>query len=311
VSYILYNQPSLKEPVLVSSWSGIGNIGLVAVDTLRNQLSAEELGEIEPWDFFDPQKARVEEGRLQELEFPKSKFYFNRLPANDVVFFVGEEQPGHMGRMYASGEKAYQMAKLVLDVAEKMGIKKIYTSGACIAATHHQVKPRVVAVASSENLLEETRKIPNIYPMSEISDEGGEGVITGLNGLLLSMAQKRGLDALCLMGEIPDWLSRAPFPFPKASHSVMEAFSKILGVSPDLSLVDKKIKEIDKVIEKLYEKFPNKVKEQYDERKSDIQPPGPITREEAEWMKAHLDDFLKNLPQKQDGDDDGEDQKPT
>lgn len=311
MSFILNDHPGLKDPVMISSWSGIGNIGLIAVDTLIDQLNAEELGEIEPWNFFDPQKAVFKDGLLHELEFPKSKFYYNRLPEKDTVFFVGEEQPGQMEKMYASGEKAYEMARLVLDVAQKTGIKRIYTSGACVTTSHHHIKPKVVAVASSEQLLEETCRISQAHPMSKIGSEGGEGVITGLNGLLLSMAKKRGMEAACLMGEIPDWLSRAPFPYPKASLSVIEAFAKIIDVPVSATILEQKIEEIDKVVEKLYEKFPDKVKEQYDERKSELQPPGPITKEEAEWMKAHLDDFLQNLPNKEDGEDYGDDQKPT
>ena len=311
MSFNLYEHPGLKDPVMISSWSGIGNIGLIAVEALRNQLTSQELGEIEPWSFFDPQKTVIKEGILQEMEFPKNKFYYNQLPQKDTVFFVGEEQPGQMGKMYANGEKAYQMAALVLDVAEKTGVKRIYTSGACVTASHHHLTPRVIAVAGSEQLLEETCNHSLVYPMSEIGDEGGEGIITGLNGLLLSMAQKRGMEAVCLMGEIPDWLSRAPFPYPKASRSVMEAFAHIIDAPVNTSSLDSKIEEIDKIVEQLYQKFPDKVKEQYDERKSEQQALGPITREEAEWMKAHLDDFLQNLPSKEDGDDYGDDQKPT
>lgn len=309
MSFILYEEPRMKDPVMVCSWSGIGNIGLVAVDTFQGQVSAKEIGEIEPWNYFDPRKVTVSDGYLQELEFPKSKFYSQQLSQENVVFFVGEEQPGQMGKMHASGDKAYHMASLVLDAAEKMGVKRIYTSGACVAAVHHQVKPRVVAVASSEKLLQEVKTIPNVYSMGEATEEGGEGVITGLNGLLLAMAKKRGLESVCLMGEIPDWLSRAPFPYPRASQSVMEAFAHLLGASLDFSFFKKRAEDVDKVIDKLYQKFPEKVREQYDERKTERQA-GPITREEAEWMKAHLDDFLKNLSQKQ-GDDDDDQQKPT
>ena len=48
----LYQTPQLKTPILIASWPGIGNIGLIAVDTLRGMLEAEEFGEIEPWEFF-------------------------------------------------------------------------------------------------------------------------------------------------------------------------------------------------------------------------------------------------------------------
>jgi proteasome assembly chaperone (PAC2) family protein len=106
---------------MLASWPGIGNIGLIAIDALRNQIHAEELGEIEPWDFFYPQKITIRAGILQDMEFPTSKFYYRRLAKKDLIIFQGEEQPADAGRMYAEGRKGYQMANLVLDVAEKFG----------------------------------------------------------------------------------------------------------------------------------------------------------------------------------------------
>lgn len=50
----LYKKPKLERPDLVCGWSGIGRIGIMAVDYLRRAIAAEELGEIEPWDFFEP-----------------------------------------------------------------------------------------------------------------------------------------------------------------------------------------------------------------------------------------------------------------
>ena len=90
---IIYKEPKLENPVMVASWPGIGNIGIIAVDTLRNMLEAEDLGEIEPWDFFYPKKVLIRNGELKELEFPSSKFYFKRTGEKDLLFFIGEEQP--------------------------------------------------------------------------------------------------------------------------------------------------------------------------------------------------------------------------
>ena len=69
-----YTEPQLNRPDMVASWPGIGNIGIIAVDTLREQIEAEELGEIEPWDFFYPKKVRIRASVLENLEFPGSKF---------------------------------------------------------------------------------------------------------------------------------------------------------------------------------------------------------------------------------------------
>jgi proteasome assembly chaperone (PAC2) family protein len=272
-------------------WPGIGNIGIMAVNILRDLLKAEELGEIESWDFFYPKKVSIRDGLLEDLEFPSNKFYYQRLEKKDVLFFIGEEQPTEGGRVYASGEKAYRMANLVVDVGLKLGCKRIYTSGACVSLTHHQMKPRVCAVVSSENLRGEVERYPNTIVISKTGGRReGEGTITGLNGLLLAVAKKRGLESMCLMGEIPDWLSGATFPYPKASRSVLEVFAEILGIEMDLNFLEKMEGQIEEIIEGFYVKFPQETKEEYDQRKSLAQAePGTITVQ----AKIYIDERFK------------------
>jgi len=290
----LYKEPRLEKPDLIVSWPGIGNIGIIAVDTLREQIQAEEFGEIEPWDFFYPTRVVIKAGILEDLEFPSNKFYYKRLEKKDLIFFIGEEQPTGGGRTYAQGEKAYEMANLVLDVAEKFGCHRVYTSGAAVTLTHHALKPRVWAVPNREDLIDEVKKYENTILMSEIEGRGGQGNITGLNGLLLGVAKERGLEGVCLMGEIPDYLSRAPFPYPRASKSVIEVISSILGIRIDLSSLDDMDAQVGEIIESIYEKFPPEIKERIDERKFVAQAkPGAITEEDEKWIKEHIDEFFK------------------
>jgi len=297
----IYKEPKLGKPILIAGWPGIGNIGIAAVDTLRAQIAAEEFAEVEPWDFFYPRRVSIKDGLLKDLEFPSNKFYYQRLKKKDVVIFIGEEQPSERQEMYAEGEKAYEMANLVLDVAKKFGCQRVYTSGACVSPVHHTMKPRVISVVSSQRLKGEVKQYPNTISISEIGGRGDEGVITGLNGLLLTVAKKRGLESICLMGEIPDWLSGALLPYPKASKSVLEAFADILGIRIDFSAVDKMTRKIEGTIQEIYEKFPLEIKERYDERKS-IAPvePKAITTEDAKWIREHLDELFKK------GKEDGE-----
>ncbi len=290
----LYKAPKLERPDMVATWPGIGNIGLMAVDTLRGQLQAEELGEIEPWDFFYPRKVIIKAGVLEDLEFPGSKFYYKRLGKKDLIFFIGEEQPTEGGRMYAEGRKAYQLANLVLDVAERFGCQRVYTSGAAVALTHHALKPRVWAVTSRKDLSTEVKGYENTILMGEIEGRGDGGSITGLNGLLLGLAKKRGFEAICLMGEIPDYLSGAPFPYPKASKSVLEVLTNFLGIEIDYRALDEMTVQIDDIVGGIYEKLPSEVKERIEQRKLVIQPkPEAITKEDEKWIKEHIDELFK------------------
>ncbi|MBI4304062.1 MAG: PAC2 family protein [Chloroflexi bacterium] len=292
---VLYREPQLERPDLIASWPGIGNIGIIAVDSLRVQLRAEELGEIEPWDFFYPKKVIIRGGVLEVLEFPGNKFYYKRLANRDVLFFVGEEQPAAGGQMYAEGGKAYQMAGLVLDVAQKFGCRRVYTSGAAVALTHHTMKPRVWAVTSSKALASEIKGFGNTVLMGEAEGRGGSGSITGLNGLLLGLAKKRGLEATCLMGEIPDYLSGAPFPYPTASKSVLEVFAALLGAELDYTVLGDMASQVDEIVNGIYDKLPPEIKERLEQRKAAMQAAKSeeITDEDQRWLKEHIDELFK------------------
>ena len=290
----LFTEPELHQPTMVVGWPGIGNIGVLTMDALRQELDAEQLGDIEPWDFFYPNKVVIRGGVLERLEFPSNKFYFKRTEGRDLLLFVGEEQPSGRGRVYAEGGKAYEMANLVLDVAEKFGCRRIYTSGAAVALTHHEMKPRVWAVATDPDLLTEAKGYINTVLMSEVEGRGDFGNITGLNGLLTGVARKRGFEGICLMGEIPDYLSRVPFPYPRASQSVLEVLGPALGVSIDPKVLDSMATQMEGVISNVFRQFPPEVRQKIDQRKRDVQTrPGIITDEDEQWLKEHIDEFFR------------------
>ena len=282
---------------MIASWPGIGNIGLIAVDVLRGQLEAEELGEIEPWDFFYPKKVKIRDGELKGMEFPASTFYFKRTVKRDVIVFLGEEQPSNDRGMYAEGKKAYQMANLVLDVAERFGCRRIYTSGAAVAPVHHTMTPRVWAVPNTETLISEIKTYRNTILMSQIEGRDGQGMITGLNGLLLGVARKRGIDAICLMGEIPIYLEGAPFAYPKASRAVLNVLSDALNIDIDGEQMNKFVERSERGINDLYEKLPAEIKEQLDRLKhighDEMKKPEPITEDDKQRILEDIDKLFK------------------
>lgn len=296
----LYKEPELKNPIMFCGWPGIGNIGISAIESLRGVLKAQEFGEIEPWDFFNPRKVSIEKGLLKDLEFPGSKFYSKRIRNQDLIFFIGQEQPAEGRIRYAEGKKAYIIANLVLDVAEKFDCKRVYTSGAAVTQIHHTAKPRVWAVPNRQSLIEEINKYENTILMSKVEGRSSQGTITGLNGLLLGVAKKRGLDAICLMGEIPYYLQGAPWPYPKGSKSVLEVLAKILDVKFDLSQLDELAKtveeNIEEFLESLYtaEAIPPQVRDEIEKlRYARPTEPGPITKEEQNEMMKHLDELFR------------------
>ena len=290
---VLHQEPELHNPEMIVGWPGIGNVGIITVETLRQALQAEELGEIEPWDFFYPNKVVIKADILTDMGFPGSKFYFKRMAKRDLLFFIGEEQPATRESAYAEGKRAYEMANLVLDVAQKFSCRRIFTSGAAIAITHHTMPPRVWAVANQRGLLSELRSYDNTILMSEVEGRGNQGSITGLNGLLIGAAKRRGLDGICLMGEIPDYLSRMPFPYPKASKAVLDTLAKILDLNITHNPLQDMILQMEAVVDNVYQQFPPEIKERLEQRKIATQTKQEaISEEDEQWFKEHIDEFF-------------------
>ncbi len=300
----LYKEPKLENPILVACWPGIGNIGLLAVDTLRRMLEAEEFGEIEPWDFFYPRKLVIRQGELKELEFPSNKFFFKRTGKRDLLFFLADEQPAWEGKVYAEGTKAYQMAHLVLDVASQFGCRRVFTSGAAVSSIHHSMRSRVWAVPNMVHLITELKNYENTVLMSDIEGRGGEGNITGLNGLLLGAALKRNIEAVCVMGEIPVYLQGFPLLYPKASKSVLEVLSTALDVNIDMGDISEFAQRSEQEIDKLYNELPTDAQEQLDKLKhiNHTRPSSTraITEEDKKKILEDIDKFFKRSS-KEDG----------
>lgn len=291
----LYKEPKLVEPVMVACWPGIGNVGIMAVDMLRRMVAAEYLGEIESWDFFYPRKVLIRDGELEGLEFPDNKFYFKKTERKDLLFFIGEEQPTEGSGVYAEGSKAYKMANLVLDVAQRFGCSRVYTSGAAVAPIHHTTRSKVWVVPNAEDLIDEVRGYDNTVLMSEVEGRDGQGNITGLNGLLLGVAKKRGLEAVCVMGEIPIYVHGFPIPYPKGSKAVLEVLGAALGINVTMDEIDALIQQSDSEIESVYNKLPSEIKEQLDKLKYVVysKPPKPITEEDKKKILQEIDKLFK------------------
>ena len=294
----LHKKPKLKSPIMIIGWPGIGNIGLIAVEMLRELTKAEELGEIESYDFFPPINVVIKSGLLENLEFPTNNFYYQKFEKNDLIFFIGEEQPRRQSTSeYAEGEEAYKIANLVLDVAEKFGCQRVYTSGAAVSLIHHTMRSRVWAVPNNKRLLEEIKGYSNTIVMSEIEGKVGQGYITGLNGLLLGVAKQRGFDGVCLMGEIPIYLQGLPITYPKASKSVIEVFCEILKINIDFSQFDEIVQKGEKNIEKFYSQIPSEMRNQIDKLKEMhyLMPTElkPMTEANRKRLWEEISEFLK------------------
>jgi len=231
---IIYREPHIKACDLLAAWPGIGNVALIVARYIKDKLNAEEIGEIEPFDFFDPIGVMVKSNIIEAPQFPESKFYCWHNPKSDrdLLFLIGDEQPGIKG---------YELAHCVLDVAQRFKAKRVYTCAAAIVRIHHTEQPRVWLAATGQKPIDELKKFNLVLR--------GDLQIAGLNGLFLGVAKERKIEGVCLLGEVPMYATRIPSP--KAALAVAEALTKVLGIDVDLSELAVVAKESEEEMKKL------------------------------------------------------------
>ena len=230
----LYKEPRRKACDLLAAWPGIGNVALIIARYIKDKLKMEEIGEIEPFDFFDPIGVMVKGNLIEAPQFPEGKFYHwqNHNSDRDLLLFISDQQPSFKG---------YEMASCVLDVSRKLKVKRVYTCAAAIARIHHTENPKVWGAATNQKLLEVLRK-QNVILRGDIQ-------IAGLNGLFLGVAKERGFEGICLLGEVPSYTTRIPNP--KAALAILEVLAKVLSININTNDLAKLSKESDEQMKKM------------------------------------------------------------
>ena len=237
----IYHEPELHNPSLVAAWPGVGNVALIAATHLKDKLEAEEFAEIEPEGFFDPGGIFIKDNLIENPSLPENKFYFwiSNNQDKDLIIFLSDAQP-------AFG--AYSYSNAVLDVANRFGVKRVYTLAAALTE-HHSETPRVLGAATSPELLDELKRHDIVL--------ANDFYIAGLNGLLLGTAKERGFEGICLLGETARYTAKIMNP--RSSKVVLSALSRILDIEIDLAELeelaagtDRQIKEIGDQLRKEY-----------------------------------------------------------
>lgn len=231
-------EPTLLNPWLVAAWPGMGSVALTAASYLVSKLGGRLVQTIVKREYFDINTVAIEEGVVQRSTQPKSTLHaIQGSPGSgrDLLVFLGEAQPSHKG---------YEFCHEIIDVALSRGVRRIVTFAAMATPIQPTAAPRVFGVASESGLL----------PLLKRHNVGvlKEGQISGLNGVLLAAAAERGVEAFCLLGELPFFA--VGIPNPKASLAVLQAFSRIAGVEVELGELEEQARMVERGLVELLER---------------------------------------------------------
>jgi uncharacterized protein len=215
----ILEKPPLKDAVLVEGLPGIGLVGKLAGDHMKDELKAVKFAElISP--FLPPQVNIQDDGTIRMVNM---EFYFWQ-GTRDLIFLVGDFQG-------ITPDSQYQLTEHILNLAQEFDVRRIYTLGG-LGTGSITNNPRVFGAATSKTLVTELEKYGVIFK--------GGGAIFGASGLLLGLAIPRNIEAVCLMGETHGQIIDA-----KSTEAVLSVLSRILEVKVDMGELEKKAKQTE------------------------------------------------------------------
>lgn len=239
----LYETPELNRPCLVAGFSGWANAAEVStgvVTYLKTKLGASKFGHISPEGFYDFSTLRplvtIEAGVMKGVEFVDSEFfYWKGGAAHDLVLLIGAEP--HL-RWHGFGQ-------LILDLAQRMGVVRVYALGGIYDATPHTVEPRVSGFANEARLVGEL-VAHGIEPATYIGP-------VSFHGPLLDMCRERGIEAVSLWGRAPHYV---PVHNPKVTAAVVSRLARMLEMDLDISDLMQAARGLEQQVEKAISQNP-------------------------------------------------------
>jgi len=225
-------RPTLNDPIFIEGLPGIGNVGKLAAEHLRDELKGVKFAEIFS-KYFPPQVLVQEDGLVRLVD--NEMYYVRREGKRDFVILVGDYQG-------LTPEGQYELSDRVLKEITGLGVKLAYTLGG-YGMGRMVTKPRVLGAATDLDLVKEMEQHGVVFARGE----PGAGIV-GASGLVLGLGKLYGVRSVCLMGETSGY-----FVDPKSAQAVLTVLTKALGIELSFTELESKAKQIDQITSKLRE----------------------------------------------------------
>ncbi len=216
---------NLRDGAVIDGFPSVGLVSSIVANYIIESLSLEQIALVDSMYF--PTVALIRNGE----PYHPVRIYGGKINETKLAVFVSEFQiPSSLLK---------PLATLILDWADEQKASLVITPEGLIQEKKKD-KVDVYGVASTDYA---KKKIPQ-----EVL-EFGEGVITGVSGVLLTEGKKRGTDVIALLAEAhPD------YPDARAAARIVEILNRILGgVEIDPKPLYEEAEKIEKNISQIRE----------------------------------------------------------
>ncbi len=289
---VFLERPILNQPDMVVALAGWADAAQVATGTvayLVRKLEANRFAEVNPDEFYNFPELRptvtIENGVMASLRMPRANFFYwkSGLGGHDLILVHGVE-PHHYWQRFSD---------LILDIADTMGVRRIYTLGGLYDRIPHTLPTRISGVVNAPQLtvfLEEFGVIPVNY----------QGPAS-FHSVLLTECARLDKEAVGLWGHCPFYIRVEANPM--VCLALAEKLVDMLGVKVDLEELRQAGEYLSGTLDRLLAEnkelalYVKKLEKEY------LSQPAPSVErtEDAERIIKEVEDFLRQQRDKGEG----------
>lgn len=271
-----------------AGWTNAGEAATRAVRYMARRLSTERVASIDSEEFFNFTQVRPYVNATPDgnrvIYWPSNDFFTVDDETTDekLLLFNGTE-PSLKWRTYT---------ELVLDTAEKCGVKQIVTLGASLAATPHTRTP-IISGTTTDPRWQEMLAEWGILRQNRPTYQGP----TGISSAIREAATERGIPYVSLMSRVPHYL-QAPFN-PPVTQALLNYVCRMLGVTVDLTRLETRSEDFRQQADQLIREeedmapYVRQLEEEYDSSATTPQDlPQPEDADPTQLVED-LEDFLR------------------
>ena len=224
---IYYNKKEkLDNPILIVGLPGIGSVGSLVCEHIKNEAGAKRMGVL--YSSYFPHQAVIQKNG--GLHLVNNRFYhFKNRKGRSILILLGDTQADAPTGQYEVNSK-------IVSFVRSLGCGRIYTIGGYSAGSNYIKNPRVLGVATTKKLKSELEKSGVVFGQAY-------GAIWGSAGLIPAFSKGQGIESACIMGETNMLEIDA-----NAAKAVLEILRKILDIEINMDNIEKIKTETERII---------------------------------------------------------------
>lgn len=225
----IVREENIGGEILIEGLPGVGQVGKLVAEHMIDELGAEKIAEIT--SIYFPPQVTINEDGITELA--RNEMYRYEIDGRAFLFLVGDCQSN-------SSEGHYLLSDAYLQLAQELGVQRVYTLGG-YGVGHLVEDIRVLGAVNRPDLREEVEAQGVLFTR----DEPGGGII-GASGLLLGLGIEYGIEGICLMGETSGYIVD-----PKSAHAVLSVLSRLIGLYVNETKLEERASEMEAIFDKI------------------------------------------------------------